>query len=48
MTKQEKIQKLHALYGWKIKDLEKHNDNQIEMLFTACKDEDGNLTKIKQ
>jgi len=43
LSKQEKIDLLHKLYGWDKASLEKNNDSQIDTLFTACKDEDGEL-----
>lgn len=44
-TKEEKCHILADTYGFNFYELIKYNENQIYMLFDACKDEDGNLRK---
>lgn len=50
MTKEEKCQLLHSLYSqinssFTYENLMKHNENQIDTLLSACKDEEGNYRK---
>lgn len=49
MTREEKINLLHKTYGknnefaWRIEELNKRNQAQIDMLFSACLDENSKL-----
>lgn len=54
MTRQEKIELLHRAYGgnnefvWSLEELNKRNDSQIDMLYSACLDENSNLRTEKE
>lgn len=45
MTREDKVKQLHETYGWDLKALKNHNDAQIDTLYSACLDEEGNLRK---
>lgn len=45
MNKQEKCIAMVEHYGWKLEDLLKHNDSQVDSLYNACLNEDGQLRK---
>lgn len=45
LTREEKCKLLSELYGWNLEQLLKNNENQINTLFSSCKDEEGVLRK---
>lgn len=45
MSREEICRELVQVYGWSEKELLNYNDNQLRVLYSACKDENGNLRK---